>query len=93
MALLGLGHTNQKGMKNLTFYNYSCVLSYNAFMESKLEAFTRLLLKSNYILLSKYIVMFVMFIDDATCKVWAYPLHCKNKVFSTFQKFLTLFEN
>ena len=35
---------------------------------------------------------FVTFIDDFSCKVWAYPLKRKDEVFSVFQRFVTLVE-
>ena len=36
---------------------------------------------------------FATFIDDATRKVWAYPIKQKNDVFSVFQTFVALVEN
>ena len=35
---------------------------------------------------------FVTFIDDLSCKVWAYPLKRKDEVLSVFKKFVTLVE-
>ena len=35
----------------------------------------------------------VTFIDDATRKVWAYPLRLKSEVFGIFQRFLAMVEN
>ena len=35
---------------------------------------------------------FVTFIDDFSCKVWAYPLKCKDEVLSVFKRFVTLVE-
>ena len=35
---------------------------------------------------------FVMFIDDFSQKVWAYPLRCKDQVLQVFQRFVTLVE-
>ena len=35
---------------------------------------------------------FVTFIDDFSCKVWAYPLKRKDEVFSVFKRFVTLVE-
>ena len=36
---------------------------------------------------------FVSFIDDATHKVWVYPLRLKSDTFSVFEKFVALVEN
>ena len=36
---------------------------------------------------------FVTFIDDATRKVWAYPMAHKSDAFNVFQKWLALVEN
>ena len=38
----------------------------------------------------KYLVTFV---DDATLKVWVYPIHSPDEVLDKFQTFLALVEN
>ena len=35
---------------------------------------------------------FVTFVDDFSCKVWAYPLKRKDEVLSVFKRFVTLVE-